>query len=129
MIAVVKSIIRWTLAALFFSVGVLHFTFLREDFAAIVPPPFENKDAIVLITGVMEVLGGLGLILPATNRWARICLILFLIAVFPANVYGVTNNVLFRGQPHPPLSLRLPLQVLLIALIWWSKPEKPLQTV
>ena len=129
MFTVIKLLVRWMLAATFFTAGVLHFTLLREDFAAIVPPPFTpKKDEIVLITGVMEILGGLGLVLPSTTRWAKICLSLFLIAVFPANAYGARNKILFRGQPHTPISIRLPLQVLLIALLWWSQPVPFTQT-
>ncbi len=129
MLTAIKLIVRWMLAALFFAAGVLHFSLLRDDFAAIVPPPFTPvKDQIVLITGVMEILGGIGLVLPMTSRWAKSCLSLFLIAVFPANAYGTLNNVQFRGHPHPAILVRLALQVLLIVLLWWSQPAKSTQT-
>ena len=130
MLTVIKSLVRWVLATLFFTAGVLHFSLLRDDFAAIVPPPFRpKKDEIVYITGVMEILGGIGLVVPATSRWAKICLSLFLIGVFPANAYGTLNNVKFRGHPHPSIPVRLALQVLLVVLLWWSQPAKSIQSV
>jgi uncharacterized membrane protein len=119
MVTVVKKVVRGLLALLFLVAGVLHFGALRKDFAAIVPPPLP-KDETVLLSGVLEILGGIGLLVPSTCRLTAISLILFLIAVFPANVYGRLAGVRFRGQPHPPLSIRLPLQVLLIVLLWWS---------
>ncbi|MBI1279387.1 MAG: DoxX family membrane protein [Anaerolineaceae bacterium] len=119
MLTIGQVIVIWLLAALFIVAGIAHFTFLRHDFAQIVPPLFPHKDDIVLFTGVLEILGGLGLIIPLTSRWAGIALILYLIAVFPANIYGARNHVLVLGRPHPPVWIRLPFQALLIILLWW----------
>jgi uncharacterized membrane protein len=46
-------------------------------------------------------------------------LILFLLAVFPANVKAAREQVSLGGRPATPLALRLPMQVLLIGLTWW----------
>ncbi len=119
MLSTGQVIVLWLLAALFIVAGIAHFTFLRKDFAQIVPPIFPCKDAIVLFTGVLEILGGLGLLISQTSRWAGIALIIYLIAVFPANIYGAQNSIPILGKPHPPLWIRLPFQILLIALLWW----------
>ncbi|MCC6897033.1 MAG: DoxX family protein [Anaerolineae bacterium] len=115
----VQTLVLWLLAAVFIVAGVAHFTFLRRDFARIVPPILPYKDAIVLFTGLLEILGGVGLLLPQTTRWAGIALILYLIAVFPANIYGARHRIPIRGYPHPSVAVRLPFQIILIALLWW----------
>jgi uncharacterized membrane protein len=74
----------------------------------------------VYLTGVCEILGAAGILLPATRRWAGLALILFLIAVFPANVKAARENLPVAGRPATPLVLRLPVQLLLIGLLWWS---------
>ena len=119
MLTTVQVIVLWLLAALFIVAGIAHFTFLRKDFAQIVPPIFPYKDAIVLFTGVLEILGGVGLLIPQTTRWTGIALILYLIAVFPANMYGAQNHIPVLGKPHPSVWIRLPFQILLIVLLWW----------
>ena len=119
MLSTVQVIVLGLLAATFIIAGIAHFTFLRKDFGHIVPPIFPNKDAIVLLTGVLEILGGIGLILPQLSRWAGIALILYLIAVFPANIYGARHKIPVLGRTHPSVTVRLPFQILLIALLWW----------
>lgn len=119
MLSNVQTIVLWLLALVFIVAGVAHFTFLRRDFARIVPPIFPYKDAIVLITGVLEILGGVGLLIPQTTRPAGIALILYLIAIFPANIYGARHRIPIRGYPHPSVAARLPFQILLIILLWW----------
>ena len=120
MLTTVQTVVLWLLAATFIIAGIAHFTFLRKDFAQLVPPIFPNKDAIVLFTGILEVLGGLGLLIPQLSRWAGIALILYLIAVFPANIYGARQHVPILGKAHPSVAARLPFQILLIILIWWT---------
>jgi len=117
---IAKVIVLWLLAVLFIVAGVAHFTFLRKDFAQIVPPIFPNPYGIVLFTGFLEILGGIGLLIPQTRYWTGIALILYLIAVFPANIYGAQNRIPILGKSHPSIRVRLPFQILLIVLIWWS---------
>ena len=119
MLSTVQVIVLWLLAAIFIIAGIAHFTFLRHDFAQIVPPIFSHKDGIVLFTGLSEILGGIGLVIPLFSRWAGISLILYLIAVFPANIYGARHKIPVLGRPHPSITMRLPFQILLIALLWW----------
>ncbi len=119
MLSAPQVIVLWLLAILFIVAGIAHFTFLRKDFAQIVPPIFPYKDAIVLLTGVLEILGGIGLLVPQTSRITGLALILYLIAVFPANMYGAQNQIPVLGKPHPSVWVRLPFQILLIVLIWW----------
>jgi uncharacterized membrane protein len=78
--------------------------------------------AMVQISGVCEVLGGLGLLIPAVRRAAAWGLVALLIAVFPANIYMVTDPVAAGAASLSPLVLwgRLPLQLVFIAWVLWA---------
>src|SRR6202021_4175289 len=70
--------------------GVAHFS-LTEVEMRIVPPVIPWPRAAVLVSGVFELLGAIGILIPATRRAAGIGLFLLTIAVTPANVYMLTN--------------------------------------
>jgi uncharacterized membrane protein len=98
--------------------GVAHFS-LTEVEMRIVPPAIPWPRATVLISGVFELLGAIGILIPATRRAAGIGLFLLTIAVTPANVYMLQHAELFN-VPRWALIVRLPFQVGLLALILWS---------
>lgn len=60
------------------------------------------------------------LLIPRTHRIAAVALIVFLLAVLPANTYAAQADVTFRGFPPTPIIPRVALQVLFIGLLWWS---------
>jgi uncharacterized membrane protein len=105
--------------ALFFvAAGSLHF--LRpEPYVKIVPPFIPLPLVMVYISGVAEIAGGVGILLPAVRRAAGWGLVALLIAVFPANVYMAMDHVQATANPLPVWLLwaRLPLQ---FVLIWWT---------
>jgi uncharacterized membrane protein len=103
----------------FFGGGIGHFV-ATGFFASIVPPYIPWPLAAVYVSGVFELLGALGLIPRATRPWAGLGLILLILCVTPANVYMWQNPQLFPKVPPALLSLRLVIQVLLLALVWWS---------
>ncbi len=98
--------------------GVAHFS-LTEVEMRIVPPAIPWPRAAVLVSGVFELLGAVGILIPATRRAAGIGLFLLTIAVTPANVYMLQHAELFN-VPRWALIVRLPFQVVLLALILWS---------
>ena len=111
------------LAAVFVGAGVLHF-FKPRMFEAIVPPSLPWPRALVLVSGAAEILGGLGLLIPAVRPWAGWGLVALLVAVFPANLYMAQESERFRRlAPRWLLLARLPLQLVLIAwVLWASRP-------
>jgi uncharacterized membrane protein len=111
---------RAALATLLLVTASGHFTRMKEELVRMVPEWMPAPRLTVYLTGVCEILGAAGILLPATRRWAGLALILFLIAVFPANVKAARENLPVAGRPATPLVLRLPVQVLLIGLLWWS---------
>jgi uncharacterized membrane protein len=102
----------------FFVGGIAHF-WATELEMRIVPPYIPSPRAVVLATGVFEVLGALGVLLPASRRWAGVGLFLLTIAVTPANVYMLQSSADF-AVPFWLLVVRLPVQLVLLALIAWS---------
>jgi uncharacterized membrane protein len=108
---------RGLLAAFFVASGVNHFVSPRF-YRAIVPPPLRDDAKLVVdVSGVAEVLGGLGVLLPRTRRAAGAGLVALLVAVFPANLYMAREPDRFRRFPRWALFARLPLQPL---MIWWA---------
>lgn len=108
------------LAAAFACAGVLHFVRPRM-FEAIVPPSLPAPRLLVYVSGVAEVAGGLGLLVPSLRVWAGWGLAALLVAVFPANVYMARQAPRFRRiAPRWALMLRLPLQLVLIAWVLWA---------
>jgi uncharacterized membrane protein len=111
------SRVSWSLyllVVLFVGAGLLHF-FHPAPYLRIMPPRLPAPRLLVLLSGAAEVAGGLGLLWPATRRWAAWGLLALLLAVFPANVYMLQ----IHEQLHLPAWVawaRLPLQPL---LMWW----------
>jgi uncharacterized membrane protein len=117
---------RLGLAVMFCFTAAAHFTSMRADMVRMVPPVVPNPELMVTLTGICEVLGAIGLLVPRTRRAAGLALILFLVAVLPANIHAANAGVTFRGAPPTPLIPRVALQLLFIALIWWSAVRAPI---
>jgi uncharacterized membrane protein len=105
------------LALLFGVAGVLHFL-TPEFFLRIVPPWVPDPRLAVSLSGLAELAGAIGLLVPATRTAAGWALIALLVAVFPANVYMLQQAMAQGASPTAlaVLWLRLPLQPL---LVWW----------
>jgi uncharacterized membrane protein len=114
------------LAAIFYVVaGALHFL-KPEPYLRIMPPYIPWHVAMVRVSGVFEILGGLGLLVPETRRAAAWALIALLIAVFPANIYMATHPIDAGAVSIAPVLrwARLPLQLLLaLWLLWYTRPR------
>ncbi len=91
----------------------------HEDLARMVPPLVPFPGAVIYLTGVLELLGALGLVIAATRRAAAICLALLFVALLSANIYATMADIPFHGEEASPLVFRIPLQVLLIAAALW----------
>jgi uncharacterized membrane protein len=109
-------VLRWLLTIFMVVAGVMHFI-APETYIAMMPEALPAPRALVYISGVFEILGGLGLILPATRRLAAWGLIALLVAVLPANINMAVNKLPLGDVVVPTWALwvRLPLQLLLIA--------------
>jgi uncharacterized membrane protein len=109
---------RWLLATFFVGGGVNHFANPRF-YEAMVPPRLQHeKVRVVQVSGVAEIAGGVGVLLPFTRRLSGLGLIALLAAVFPANLYMAREPGLFGKVPPWALYARLPLQPLMMIWAW-----------
>ncbi|MDX2262310.1 MAG: DoxX family membrane protein [Gemmatimonadales bacterium] len=112
--------VRVLLALAFITAGVLHFV-KPEPYLAIMPPWLPAHALLVQISGVAELAGGIGLLVERWRRAAGIGLMLLLLAILPANIQMLLNYQA-RGAPAGEITLlwlRLPLQLVLMAAVWW----------
>ena len=98
--------------------GALH-VLAPGRFLPIMPPLIPYPREVVVATGVAEILGALGLLVPRTRKAAAIGLALYAVGVYPANVYHAATRVKVPPLPdswwyHGP---RLALQP---AFVWWA---------
>jgi len=110
---------RAGLAIMFVFTAIVHFTRMRQDLIRMVPPRLPNPAFLVTITGIAELVGAIGLLVPLVSQWAAIALALLLIALFPANVHAARAGLTLGGRQAAPLVLRLPMQLIWIGLLCW----------
>ena len=103
----------------FFIGGIAHFA-LTETEMRIVPPWIPWPRAAVLVSGVFELLGAIGVLWRPSRRAAGWGLFALTLAVTPAHFYMLQRPELFPSVPYWALIARLPLQLALLALIVWS---------
>jgi uncharacterized membrane protein len=115
----VQWVIRIALALVFVFMGTLHFVpGPARTMAAMIPPAFTRRvsaTALVAFTGVCELAGGIGLLVPTTQFAAGIALAVFLVVVFPANALAARDPERF-GRAAIGFWPRLVGQVVLIGL-------------
>ncbi|WP_431933170.1 DoxX family protein [Micromonospora sp. RP3T] len=107
--------LRVGLALMFLLTGVAHFTSRRADLIAMVPPALPRPGLLVTLTGVLELVGALALLVPATARGAAAGVALLMLAMFPANVSAARRRLTLGGRPVTPLTARTVLQVVFVA--------------
>jgi uncharacterized membrane protein len=116
----VRLVALLVLGFFFIVAGTNHFVH-PGTYVRIVPPWLPAHALLVQISGVCEILGGVGVLIPKTRRWSGVGLIALLVAVFPANVQMAQHPELYRDIAAPAaLYARLPLQFALIAWVWWT---------
>jgi uncharacterized membrane protein len=119
-----KRPLCYVMALLYVVAGSLHFV-VPDLYVQIVPPILPTPLALVYLSGVAEIVVGLGLLVPRTRSYAAWATIALLIAIFPANVYMAVSMVTIEGGSGGggPSVLarwaRLPLQGVLILWAYW----------
>ena len=102
-------------AFIYIVAGLNHFI-SPKTYLAIMPPYIPAHNLMVVLSGIAEVVLGIGLLFPATRSLSAWGIILLLIVVFPANIHMATASR-FRKLPAWLRWGRLPLQGV---LIWWA---------
>jgi len=106
--------LRIGLAMMFLLTASAHWGKKRLDLVRMVPTAFPRPDLMVLITGVCEILGAVGLLLPRVAPFAAACLTLLLLAIFPANVRAAREAITIEGRSATPLLPRMLIQVVFL---------------
>ena len=120
---IIKQILKWILAVAFILAGTNHF--LNPQFyLKMMPPVLPAHLLLIYVSGFFEIALGVLLLIPKHQKLAAWGLIALLIAVFPANIYMAMNPQLFPEFSSMAPFLRLPLQFILIALVFWIARKK-----
>ncbi|MEV4127836.1 hypothetical protein [Nocardia sp. NPDC049707] len=119
----------YALAAMLVLTGTTHFlpdslaggpAPTRADLVPLVPPFVPLPDFQVYLTGVLELLGALGLVLTRTRRPAGLGLTVLFVVLLPANIYAAVSGIPFNGAPAPSLWTRIPEQLIYVAVALWA---------
>jgi uncharacterized membrane protein len=112
--------LRLAMAVMFFFTAASHFApQTRPDLIRIVPSPLPRPDLLVTLTGLLEVLGAAGLLVPRYTSLAAWGLAALLVGLFPANVFADKHRLQIAGRRATPMVVRLPMQIFWIgALVW-----------
>lgn len=127
---VLLSCLRITLALFFILAGFNHFI-SPEVYLGIMPDYLPAPLLLIQVSGVAEVVGGVGVLIPRLRKAAGWGLIALLVAVFPANIQAALHGMVIHGHAVPEWVLwaRLPLQFVFIAWVWAvcfvERPPKP----
>ena len=121
-----KHVLLWAMAILYAFAGFNHL--LNPDFyVAIMPPGLPNPEWLNVLSGLAEIVLGVFILEPRVRVYAAWGIIALLIAVFPANVYVVLENIGTGGPGtgSPVFNwIRLPFQALFVLWAWWyTQPD------
>jgi uncharacterized membrane protein len=117
--SLLPSVSILVIAAFFFIGGVAHFVF-TDVFVRIMPNYLGYQKELVLISGLFELLGAIGILFPSTRLLAGYGLIVLIIAVFPANINMAIHPQDYKSIPELLLWLRLPLQFFFVWFVLQS---------
>jgi uncharacterized membrane protein len=114
-----KLVLRYLLSAFFIAAGLNHFR-SPDVYVSMIPPWLPMPYALTVISGVCEVAGGIGVLVPSLRIAAGWGLIALLVAVFPANLHVALMGRM-PGFSFSPVTLwlRLPFQAVLVAWVAW----------
>lgn len=104
-----------TAMPLLLSAVLLHFLRTNEATAMlppIFPPPFPSPASLVIGTGVLEILGAIGLFMPKLRRSAALWIAIMMVLIFPVNIFVAGQT--FAGLQMPSVPVRLTMQVIYI---------------
>jgi len=125
----IRLVLRWLLAVFYFAAGVIHII-KPAPFLTITPGWVPAPEAVILLTGVAEILGAIGLVQPFSARLRQAAgwgLALYALCVWPANI---NHFVMDMAKADGGLGLayhvpRMFAQPVIIWLAWWvSRPNE-----
>jgi uncharacterized membrane protein len=113
-----QHILRAALGVMFLLTASAHWGKRRADLIAMVPPALPNPALLVTFTGILEIVGAIGLQISKLASASAICLFILLVFVFPANVFAAQNKLRIDGHPVPRLFSRAIIQIIFLTALW-----------
>jgi uncharacterized membrane protein len=104
-------------AMMFLLTASAHWGKRREDLIRMVPTSFPRPDILVTVTGWLEIIGAIGIVIPQTSMFASLGLSIMLIAMFPANVRAAREGLTIGGKPTPKIVVRTLLQIIFLIAV------------
>jgi uncharacterized membrane protein len=106
------------------STGIAHFVY-TNGMTMMLPEFFPFKKSLVYVTGILEIIAALALLVPSLQFVTAVFLIAFFVVLLPANIYAACNHINYEKATHDGdglnyLWFRVPLQVLFILWIYFS---------
>jgi len=106
---------------LFTAIG--HFVY-STGMSMMLPRSIPFKTAIIYLTGLFEIAAAIGLFILSLRHITSILLIIFFIAILPANIHAAINKVDYQkgtneGNDEKYLWFRIPLQLFFIGWVWY----------
>ena len=123
---ILKYISIYIMSILYIYVGINHFIDTKS-FLIIIPPYLQTIGLeIIYLSGIIEIILGILLIIPKYRKIASYGIILLLIGVYPANIY-----LAFNEEPQNLMGIssfmaswvRLPLQFIFLGLAYWHSKD------
>ena len=112
------------IAVFFIAGGIGHFV-VTDSYIAAMPDYLSYHKELIIISGVFEILGGVGILVPQTRLLAGYGLIALIIAVYPANINMALHPEKYTDISELFLYIRLPFQFLFMWFVWWAiAPER-----
>ena len=105
--------------SLFFAFASLGHFARTEAMAEMLPPGVPYRVELIYLTGILELLGAIGIWIPRLTKLTGLLLIVMLVGILPSNIYSAINRVDFGGHEAGPVYLlvRIPFQLF---VIWWT---------
>jgi uncharacterized membrane protein len=117
--------LRWALAAMFLLTASAHWGSRRADLVAMIPAGLPNPELLVTISGIAEIAGAIGLLIPRVAPLAASGLALLLLAVFPANIHAARESLSIGGVAVVPLVPRMIMQLVFLAAVLVAGFKRP----
>ncbi|MBL4712850.1 MAG: DoxX family protein [Gammaproteobacteria bacterium] len=112
------------IAFFFITSGISHFV-VADFFIMAMPDYLGYHKELVIISGIFEILGAIGILVPQSRLLAGYGLIALIVAVYPANINMALHPEKYNGITELFLYIRLPFQFLFIWFVWWAiTPER-----
>ncbi|MBD1373931.1 DoxX family protein [Hazenella sp. IB182357] len=112
-----QTSLQLALACMFFLTASAHWGKRKKDLVRMVPPAIPYPNIVVTVTGVLEMIGAILLVIPPTTRVASICLALLLVVMFPANIRAAKHKLTLGGKATPSLWPRTMIQAIFLAAV------------